>query len=60
MEQSAAHAQEKIATLELEVEQLRTALNVIYEISQDRITPAWQVIENIAVTAKHALNRDTE
>jgi predicted ester cyclase len=60
MEQSAAHAQEKIVKLELEVERLRTALNVIYEISQDRITPMWQVIEHIAVTAKHALHRNAE
>jgi hypothetical protein len=30
-------AQEKIVKLELEVEQLRTALSLIYEISQDRI-----------------------
>ena len=60
MEQSAAHAQEKILKLELEVERLRTALKVIYEISQDRITPMWQVIEHIAVTAKHALHRNAE
>ena len=60
MEQSAAHAQEKIAKLELEVERLRTALIVIYDISQDRITPAWQRMENIAVTAKHAVNRTAE
>jgi phage-related tail protein len=45
MERSLADAQEKIAKLELEVEDLRTALNLIYEISQDRITPVWQVIE---------------
>jgi predicted ester cyclase len=60
MEQSLAHAQEKIVKLELEVEQLRTALSLIYEISQDRITPMWQVIEYIAATAKHALNRNAE
>jgi hypothetical protein len=60
MEQSLAHAQEKIVKLELEVEGLRTALNLIYEISQDRITPVWQVIEHIAETAKHALNRNVE
>jgi hypothetical protein len=60
MEQSPAHAQEKIAQLELEVERLRTALSLIYEISQDRITPVWQVIEHIAATAKHALNRSAE
>ena len=60
MERSLADAQEKIAKLELEVEDLRTALNLIYEISQDRITPVWQVIEHIAATAKHALNRNAE
>jgi hypothetical protein len=60
MEQSLAHAQEKIVKLELEVEQLRTALSLIYEISPDRITPMWQVIEHIAATAKHALNRNAE
>ena len=60
MEQSLAHAQAKIAKLELEVDELRTALSLIYEISQDRITPKWEVIEHIAVTAKHALNRNAE
>ncbi len=60
MEQTLADAQEKIARLELEIEDLRTALNLIYEISQDRITPVWQVIEHIAATAKHALHRNTE
>jgi hypothetical protein len=58
MEQTLAHAQEKIARLELEVEEMRTALTLIYEISQDRITPLWQVIEQIAAIAKHGLNRD--
>jgi len=60
MEKSLADAQEKIVKLELEVEKLRTALSLIYEISQDRITPVWEVIEHIAVTAKHALNRNVE
>ena len=60
MEQSLAHAQEKLAELELQIEDLRTALSLIYEISQDRITPGWQVIEHIAATAKHALNKDAE
>ncbi len=60
MEQTLADAQEKIARLELEIEDLRTALNLIYEISQDRITPVWQVIEHIAATAKHALHRNIE
>ena len=60
MERSLAHAQEKIARLELENEDLRTALSLIYEISQDRITPVWQVVEHIAVTAKHALNSNAE
>ncbi len=60
MEQSLADAQEKIARLELELEDMRTALSLIYEISQDRITPVWQVIEHIAATAKHALHRSTE
>jgi hypothetical protein len=60
MERSLADAHEKIAKLELEVEDLRTALNLIYEISQDRITPVWQVIEHIAATGKHALNRNAE
>jgi hypothetical protein len=45
MERSLADAQEKIVKLELEVEKLRTALSLIYEISQDRITPVWEVIE---------------
>jgi|SoiMethySBSTD1v2_1073268.scaffolds.fasta_scaffold6201587_1 predicted ester cyclase len=58
MEQSLAHAQEKIVKLELEVEQMRTALRLIYEISQDRITPVWEIIEHIAATANHALNRN--
>lgn len=60
MEQLSANAQEKIAKLELEIERLRTALNMIYDISQDRITPVWQCMENIGVTAKHALNRTAE
>jgi hypothetical protein len=60
MEQSLALAQEKIAKLELQIEDLQTALSLIYEISQDRITPGWQVIEHIAATAKHALHKDAE
>jgi hypothetical protein len=56
MELSATQAREKVAELELKVERLRTALSVIYEISQDRLTPAWQALENIGVTAKHALD----
>jgi hypothetical protein len=60
MEQSLAHAQEKIAKLELEIEDLRTALSLIYETSQDRITPKWEVIEHIAATAEHALNRNAK
>jgi len=56
MELSVAQAQEKIVRLEFEVERLRTALSVTYEISQDRLTPAWQALEIIGVTAKHALN----
>jgi hypothetical protein len=60
MEQSLARAQEKIVKLELEVEKLRTALSLIYGISQDRITPVWEVIEHIAATANHALNRSSE
>ena len=56
MELSAAQAKEKVAELELQVERLRTALSLIYEVSQDRLTPAWQALENIGVTAKHALN----
>jgi hypothetical protein len=60
MERSLLDAQEKIVKLELEVEKLRTALGLIYEISQDRITPAWEVIERVAATANHALNRDAE
>jgi hypothetical protein len=56
MEQSLAQAREKIARLELEIEGMRTALSLIYEVSQDRITPVWQVIEHIAATAKHALH----
>jgi hypothetical protein len=60
MERSLASAQERIVKLETQVEDLRTALNLIYEISQDRITPVWEVVEHIAVTAKHALNRNAE
>ena len=60
MERSLASAQEKIVKLETQVEELRTALNLIYEISQDRITPVWEVIEHIAVTARHALDRNAE
>ncbi len=56
MELSVAQAKEKIRELHLEVERLRTALSLIYEVSQDRLTPAWQALENIGVTAKHALN----
>lgn len=56
MELSVAQAKEKIVELNLKVERLRTALSVIYEISQDRLTPAWQALENIGVTAKHALD----
>jgi predicted ester cyclase len=48
MELSVAQAQEKIVGLELDVERLRTALTVIYEISQDRLTPAWQALEKMA------------
>ncbi len=59
MELSLAQAKEKIAELNLEVERLRTALSVIYEICQDRLTPAWQALEKIGVTAKHALNGNT-
>jgi hypothetical protein len=44
--------------LESEVERLRTALSVIYEISQDRLSPVWQAIENIAVTGGGYLRRD--
>jgi hypothetical protein len=54
MEQSLARAQEKIVKLESQVEQMRTALSLIYEISQDRITPVWEVIEHIAATAKRS------
>ena len=57
MEQSLARAQEKIVKLESQIEQMRTALSLIYEISQDRITPVWEVVEHIAASAKHALNR---
>jgi hypothetical protein len=60
MERSLADAQEKIARLESQIEDLQTALSLIYEISQDRITPGWQVIEHVAATAKHALNRNAE
>jgi hypothetical protein len=60
MEQSLARAQEKIVKLESQVEQMRTALSLIYDISQDRITPVWEVVEHIAATAKHALNRNAE
>jgi hypothetical protein len=60
MERSLLDAQEKILKLELEVENLRTALSLIYEISQDRITPGWEIIERIAATANHALNRDAD
>jgi hypothetical protein len=51
-----SEAKEKVVELELEIERLRTALSVIYEISQDRLTPAWHALENIGVTAKHALH----
>jgi hypothetical protein len=60
MERSLADAREKIIRLESQIEDLQTALSLIYEISQDRITPGWQVIEHIAATAKHALNRNAE
>jgi hypothetical protein len=60
MEQSLARAHERIVKLESQVEQMRTALSLIYEISQDRITPVWEVIEHIAATAKHALHRNAE
>jgi len=60
MEQSLADAREKIIRLESQIEDLQTALSLIYEISQDRITPGWQVIEHIAATAKHALNKNAE
>jgi len=60
MERSLLDAQEKIVKLELAVEKLRTALSLIYETSQDRITPVWEVIERIAATANHALDRNGE
>ena len=60
MERSLAGAQERIVELETQVEELRTALNLIYDMSQDRITPQWEVLEHIAATAKHALNRAAE
>jgi hypothetical protein len=60
VEQSLARAQEKIVKLESQLEQMRTALRLIYDISQDRITPVWEVIEHIAATATYALNINAE
>ncbi len=46
MELSVSQAKEKIAELKLEVERLRTALSLIYDVSQDLLTPAWQALEH--------------
>lgn len=37
-----------------EIERLTRKLTEIHEMSQDHLAPAWQVIENIAATAKSA------
>jgi hypothetical protein len=49
---------DKATSLEAEVERLRRKLAEIHEISQQHLEPAWQVIENVAATARSALDNE--